>query len=133
MSSCTNRLDAARTPLLVLVVAPRAQAATWFVADTGTDSGGCGVSATAPCGQRNIGVSGLVATNNYWGAPAGPDAGAGDLVCEINGGTTDVTPFATKPFAVKNCEAVDIREERAPRQLERPLRARVQRPASTLR
>lgn len=52
------------------------------------------------CGLLNVGVIGLAATNNYWGAPAGPGAGAADTTCEQLGGTTDVTPFATKPFAV---------------------------------
>ena len=53
------------------------------------------------CGLFNLGVVGVAATNNYWGAPTGPGGGAADTTCNENGGTTDVTPFATKPFAVK--------------------------------
>jgi hypothetical protein len=60
------------------------------------------------CGLQNglgiviIGVAGLVATNNYWGAATGPGSGgAADNVCDENGGTSNVTPFATKPFTVK--------------------------------
>ena len=52
------------------------------------------------CGLRNAAITGLNATNNYWGAPTGPGAGAADTTCEEFGGTTDVTPFATKPFVV---------------------------------
>ena len=52
------------------------------------------------CGVRNF-VTGLAATNNYWGAPKGPGAGPADSMCDIQFATSDVTPFATKPFAVK--------------------------------
>jgi hypothetical protein len=53
------------------------------------------------CGLFNQGVIGLAATNNYWGARTRPGGGAADTTCNSVGGTTDVTPFATKPFAVK--------------------------------
>jgi hypothetical protein len=60
------------------------------------------------CGLQNglgiviIGVADLVATNNYWGAATGPGSGGpADNVCDENGGTSNVTPFATKPFTVK--------------------------------
>jgi hypothetical protein len=41
---------------------------------------------------------GLVARNNYWGAATGPGPAPADHVCAS---PADVTPFATKPFAVK--------------------------------
>jgi hypothetical protein len=53
------------------------------------------------CGLLNFGVSGLVAANNYWGAATGPGPDPADDVCNMNGGTTTATPFATKPFTVK--------------------------------
>ena len=53
------------------------------------------------CGLTNGGVSGLVAANNYWGAATGPGPDPADDVCNMMGGTTTVTPFATKPFSVK--------------------------------
>jgi len=60
------------------------------------------------CGLQNglgiviIGVADLVATNNYWGAATGPGSGGpADNVCDENGGSSNVTPFATKPFTVK--------------------------------
>jgi hypothetical protein len=49
------------------------------------------------CGLYNLGVIGLNATNNYWGAaPGTPSA---DEVCN-SGGTTNYLPWATKPFTV---------------------------------
>jgi parallel beta-helix repeat protein len=53
------------------------------------------------CGLINLGVVGLQATNNYWGAATGPGALPADNVCHPFGGTTTTSPFATKPFAVK--------------------------------
>ena len=53
------------------------------------------------CGLENTAIVGLAATNNYWGAPTGPIDTPPDLSCDISGGSTDFTPFATKPFAVK--------------------------------
>jgi hypothetical protein len=50
------------------------------------------------CGLENSGVSGVLAANNYWGAATGPGPGS---VCDINGGSTVTTPFASKPFRVK--------------------------------
>jgi parallel beta-helix repeat protein len=50
------------------------------------------------------GVAGLVATNNYWGAATGPGSDPADLAggaCDQDGGSTTVTPFATKPINVK--------------------------------
>jgi hypothetical protein len=53
------------------------------------------------CGLSNEqGVPGLNATNNYWGAASGPGPDPADDVCNDDGGTTTVTPFATKPFPV---------------------------------
>ena len=51
------------------------------------------------CGLFNI-SSGLVATNNYWGAATGPGPDPADGVCN-NGGTTTTSPFAATPFHVK--------------------------------
>jgi len=53
------------------------------------------------CGLDNSGVTGVLATNNYWGAPTGPGSRPADDVCNQSGGTTTVTPFATKRFKVK--------------------------------
>jgi hypothetical protein len=52
------------------------------------------------CGLFNVGVPGLDATNNYWGASTGPGPDPADNVCN-NGGTTMTTPFAMAPFRVK--------------------------------
>jgi hypothetical protein len=53
------------------------------------------------CGLRNHGVVGLDATNNYWGVATGPGGPPADSECTDPGSSTDVTPFATKPFTVK--------------------------------
>jgi hypothetical protein len=53
------------------------------------------------CGLLNNGVIGLAATNNYWGVATGPGAPPADNTCNVNGGTTTTSPFATKPFLVK--------------------------------
>jgi hypothetical protein len=53
------------------------------------------------CGLSNATV-GVLAANNYWGAATGPGADPADDVCNVAGGTTTVTPFATKPFNVKS-------------------------------
>ena len=53
------------------------------------------------CGLDNSGVTGVLATNNYWGAPTGPGPRPADDVCNQSGGTTTVTPVATKRFKVK--------------------------------
>jgi hypothetical protein len=58
------------------------------------------------CGLENGdptfgGVLGLDATNNYWGASTGPGSDPADGVCNLGGGTSVTTPFATKPFKVK--------------------------------
>jgi hypothetical protein len=53
------------------------------------------------CGLLNQGVVGLVASGNYWGAATGPGSRPADNACNAMGGTTTVTPFATKPFKVK--------------------------------
>lgn len=50
------------------------------------------------CGLVAPTTSGVLATNNYWGAATGPGADPADDVCGF-GATT--TPFATKPFNVK--------------------------------
>ena len=50
------------------------------------------------------GQAGLVATNNYWGAATGPGSDPADPAsgtCDQDGGSTTVTPFATKPFNAK--------------------------------
>jgi hypothetical protein len=53
------------------------------------------------CGLSNeLGVPGLNATNNYWGAASGPGPDPADQVCNGGGGSTIVTPFLTKPFSV---------------------------------
>ena len=55
------------------------------------------------CGLYNVGQSGLVAKNNFWGAATGPGADPADPAlgtCE-GLGTTTVVPFATKAFKVK--------------------------------
>jgi len=53
------------------------------------------------CGVINDGVAGLLADKNYWGAATGPGPSrpAND-VCNINGGTTITSPFATKPYTI---------------------------------
>jgi hypothetical protein len=67
---------------------------------------------SAQCGLHNGnlyfgGAPGVLAANNYWGVPTGPGpapadaAGSGAGTCDTFGGTTTVTPFATKPFKVK--------------------------------
>jgi len=53
------------------------------------------------CGLENDGVLGLMAANNYWGAPTGPGPNPADDVCNLTGGTTITAPFATTPFRVK--------------------------------
>ena len=54
-----------------------------------------------PCGiDNNPGVAFLMAANNYWGAASGPGLPPADRVCNANTRTTQVTPFATKPFVV---------------------------------
>jgi hypothetical protein len=55
------------------------------------------------CGVANGGISGLVATNNYWGTADGPGAPPADTACVDSGytGSTITWPYATKPFAVK--------------------------------
>ena len=45
--------------------------------------------------------AGLVATNNYWGAPTGPGPAPANPILDEFGGSTTATPFATKPFKVK--------------------------------
>ncbi len=52
-------------------------------------------------GMFNNGIVGLAAAGNYWGAATGPGADPADDVVNGSGGTTIVTPFATKPFKVK--------------------------------
>jgi hypothetical protein len=52
------------------------------------------------CGLSNSDDPDLVATNNYWGVPAGPGAPPRDTVCESTPGMTITSPFATKPFTV---------------------------------
>lgn len=66
------------------------------------------VVGNALCGLENgvndfndPGVPGLVAPNNYWGAPTGPGPDPADAVCDSYGGSTTASPFATKPFKVK--------------------------------
>ena len=56
--------------------------------------------ANSTCGLYNVGRSGLRATNNYWGAPSGPGGLPASAVCDASGGTTIVSPVATKPFTV---------------------------------
>jgi hypothetical protein len=54
------------------------------------------VFSSQSCGLKSL-LAGLVATNNYWGHPAGPGGGASaDLLC----GPGVTTPFATQPFPV---------------------------------
>ena len=52
------------------------------------------------CGVSNS-VVGFEATNNYWGAATGPGAPPAENVCNVVGGTTTTSPFATTPFKVK--------------------------------
>ena len=53
------------------------------------------------CGLLNT-VSGLDATNNYWGVPTGPGvAPPSDDVCNVPGATATTSPFATEPFKVQ--------------------------------
>jgi hypothetical protein len=52
------------------------------------------------CGLENDGVMGLLAANNYWGAPTGPGSDPADVVCDDAGGNTLLAPIATVPFAV---------------------------------
>ena len=64
----------------------------------GLENGGSGGSISYP------GVTNLVATNDYRGAATGPGPDPADLAgsaCDQNGGSTMVSPFATKPFSVK--------------------------------
>lgn len=53
------------------------------------------------CGVYNSGVPSLSAINNYWGAVSGPGPAPAAAVCNVSGGTTVTTPFATAPFIVK--------------------------------
>lgn len=53
------------------------------------------------CGVLNAGVLGVDAIKNYWGAATGPGTRPADDICNEQGGTATVTPFATKPFEVK--------------------------------
>jgi hypothetical protein len=53
------------------------------------------------CGLSNIGIFNLPAAHNYWGAATGPGNDPADAVCDNSGGVSIVTPFATKPFAVR--------------------------------
>jgi hypothetical protein len=53
------------------------------------------------CGIFNAGLLGVDAIKNYWGAASGPGPRPADLMCNDTGGTSTVTPFATKPYKVK--------------------------------
>lgn len=53
------------------------------------------------CGIANDGLTGLVATGNYWGASTGPGPDPADDVCNTSAGTTVTTPFAASPFKIK--------------------------------
>lgn len=54
------------------------------------------------CGLENRSGTAIVAASNYWGAATGPGAAPADRACDgPGGGSTTVTPFATKPFKVK--------------------------------
>lgn len=59
------------------------------------------IASSLYCGVDNEGVPVLNATNNYWGAASGPGPVPADQVCNEEGTTTTVTPFATVPFLVK--------------------------------
>lgn len=51
------------------------------------------------CGLRNSSAGQVLAPQNFWGAPTGPDVtDPADPTC--GSGTTVVTPFATKPFNI---------------------------------
>jgi parallel beta-helix repeat protein len=52
------------------------------------------------CGLVKAASGDLEAEGNYFGAATGPGLDPADAVCTQAPGTTDVTPFATKPFAV---------------------------------
>jgi len=67
---------------------------------------GNNIFGNADCGILVDGVAGVVASNNYWGAPTGPgprpaDAAGPGTSCDENGAATTITPFASKPFKVK--------------------------------
>jgi hypothetical protein len=53
------------------------------------------VGSISNCGISYGGVSKLVATDNWWGAPTGPGPDPADGVCNTNGGVTITTPFLT--------------------------------------
>jgi hypothetical protein len=69
------------------------------------------IFANVNCGVQNgstgggidyVGVSGLDATNNFWGAATGPGADPADDTCSVGvGASVTVTPFATKAFSIK--------------------------------
>lgn len=50
------------------------------------------------CGLYNGSRTSLVATNNFWGSPAGPGPDPADLVCNLPNSTTVVAPVAVRPF-----------------------------------
>ena len=53
------------------------------------------------CGLNNDpGVPYLTVATNYWGRSTGPGGDPADTVCNAFGTSTQVTPFATRPFAV---------------------------------
>jgi hypothetical protein len=58
-----------------------------------------GNGGTQKCGIYNHATTGLDASNNYWGDPAGPGGLYADRACD-NHGSTITSPFAAKPFAV---------------------------------
>jgi hypothetical protein len=53
------------------------------------------------CGTLATGAFVLIATQNFWGVPAGPGDDPADRACNGVGGTTTVAPVATKEIKVK--------------------------------
>jgi hypothetical protein len=52
------------------------------------------------CGIFNGSGGTIDATNNYWGAASGPGPDPADDVCNGEGSSSTVTPFATEPFPI---------------------------------
>ena len=52
------------------------------------------------CGLINTSATVAQAVNNFWGATSGPGPRPADQVCNYNGSTTIVSPFATTEFPI---------------------------------